>query len=136
MADGGYRFDRFLILPEDRRLMRDGAPVEINARYLDALALLVRERGKLVTKDRFLDEVWNGVPVTDEELTQCVKTLRPQRGTAAVSPQLIETVPKHGYRFIAPVEEAEDSSVPAVGAEAALPGSPAPFTWRRFLPLG
>ncbi len=48
----------------------------LNGRYLDALALLVREQGKLVSKDRFLDEVWAGVPVTDEALTQCVRTLR------------------------------------------------------------
>ena len=79
-------------------------PVELNARYLDALALLVREQGRLVSKDRFLDEVWRGVPVTDEALTQCIKTLRRQLGDDAVSPRFIETVPKHGYRFIAPVE--------------------------------
>ena len=49
MSEFGYRFDRFLLVPADRRLSRDGAPVEINARYLDALALLVREQGKLVS---------------------------------------------------------------------------------------
>ena len=66
--------------------------------------MLVGEAGKLVTKDRFLDEVWRGVPVTDEALTQCIKTLRRQLGDDAASPRFIETVPKHGYRFIAPVE--------------------------------
>ena len=59
---------------------------------------------QLVTKDRFLDDVWRGVPVTDEALTQCIKTLRRLLGDNAASPRLIETVPKHGYRFIAPVE--------------------------------
>ena len=44
----------------------DDRPVDLNGRYFDALALLIRERGKLVTKDRFLSEVWQGVPVTDE----------------------------------------------------------------------
>jgi hypothetical protein len=81
--------------------------VELNARYLDALILLVRERGKLVTKERFLDEVWRGVPVTDEALTQCIKTLRRQLGDDAASPRFIETAPKHGYRFIAPVDWVE-----------------------------
>ena len=98
-----FRFDRFLLDPEDRQLRRDGAPVDLNARYLDALSLLVREQGKLVSKDRFLDEVWRGVPVTDEALTQCIKTLRRQLGDDAARPAFIETVPKHGYRFIAPV---------------------------------
>ncbi|WP_296815606.1 transcriptional regulator [Brevundimonas sp.] len=103
MASGGYRFDRFRLDPEDRTLTRDGVPVELNARYLDALILLVREQGRLVTKDRFLDEVWRGVPVTDEALTQCVRTLRARLGDSATSPRFIETAPKHGYRFIAPV---------------------------------
>ncbi len=104
----GFRFENFVLDPGDRRLRRDGAPVELNARYFDALALLVREAGTLVSKDRFLDEVWQGVPVTDEALTQCIKTLRRQLGDDAARPRFIETVPKHGYRFIAPVERIGD----------------------------
>jgi DNA-binding winged helix-turn-helix (wHTH) protein len=110
VASGSFRFDRFALDPEDRRLERDGAGVDLNARYLDALILLVRERGKLVTKERFLEEVWRGVPVTDEALTQCIKMLRKQLGDDASSPRFIETAPKHGYRFIAPVEWAEGAA--------------------------
>src|SRR5690242_422151 len=104
MTADRFRFDDFLLDPGERRLLRAGAPVELNARYFDALALLVREQGRLVSKDRFLDEVWRGVPVTDEALTQCIKTLRRQLGDDAARPRFIETVPKHGYRFIAPLE--------------------------------
>jgi len=103
VADDAYRFDRFLLDPRDRRLLRDGEPVDLNGRYLDALALLVREQGRLVTKTRFHDEVWRGVPVTDEALTQCIRTLRSRLGDDAGRPRFIETVPKHGYRFIADV---------------------------------
>jgi len=78
--------------------------VELSARYFDALALLVAEPGRLVSKDRFMDEVWRGIPVTDEALTQCVRTLRKQLGDDAAKPRFIETVPKHGYRFVAPVD--------------------------------
>ena len=104
MTSATFRFDRFELDAADRRLLRDGEPQDLNSRYLDALALLVRERGRLVSKDRFLDEVWRGVPVTDEALTQCIKTLRRQLGDDAARPRFIETVPKHGYRFIAPIE--------------------------------
>src|SRR4029079_17379337 len=104
MTAGSFRFDRFVLDTADRRLRRDGKPVELNARYLDALCLLVADAGKLVPKDRFLDQVWRGVPVTDEALTQCIKMLRRQLGDDAARPRFIETVPKHGYRFIAPVE--------------------------------
>src|SRR5687767_5840382 len=104
MTGGSYFFLGHSLDPRDRQLRRDDTPVELNARYFDALALLVREAGQLVSKDRFLDEVWRGVPVTDEALTQCIKTLRRQLGDEAASPRFIETVPKHGYRFIALVE--------------------------------
>lgn len=119
-----FRFASFTLDPRDRMLDRAGIRVELNARYLDALILLVSERGKLVTKDRFHDDVWRGVPVTDEALTQCIKTLRRQLGDDATNPRFIETVPKHGYRFIAPVDAAFDSrdappsNMPASPADA------------------
>lgn len=108
--------------PADRSLTRDGAPVELNARYLDALALMVDEAGRMVSKDRFLDEVWRGVPVTDEALTQCVRSLRRALGDDAVRPRFIETVPKHGYRFIAPVERVESQTPAARPSPVAAPG--------------
>ena len=101
---GRFAFDRFVLDVGERRLTDDGAPVELNSRYLDALTLLVRCQGQLVSKDRFLGEVWRGIPVTDEALTQCIKALRRLLGDEAGRPKFIETVPKHGYRFIAPVD--------------------------------
>lgn len=125
MAPGNFRFGRFSLDTADRRLRRDDAPVELNARYLDALALLVREPGKLVSKDRFLEEVWRGVPVTDEALTQCIKTLRSRLGDDAASPRFIETIPKHGYRFIAPI-----------GSGKAVEEVELSEDWARFVRLG
>ncbi|HRD46292.1 MAG TPA: winged helix-turn-helix domain-containing protein, partial [Caulobacter sp.] len=114
---GSFRFDRFQLDPGDRRLLLDGATVDLNARYLDALALMVREQGRLVSKERFHQEVWRGVPVTDEALTQCIRTLRRQLGDDAARPRFIETVPKHGYRFIARVV----AIAPGAVMEAAAP---------------
>ena len=119
------RFEDFELDPADRRLRRAGEPVELNGRYFDALALLASEPGRLVSKDRFLDEVWSGVPVTDEALTQCIKTLRRQLGDDAARPRFIETVPKHGYRFIAPV----------AGANAAPKAAPSEDK-KRLIQLG
>jgi DNA-binding winged helix-turn-helix (wHTH) protein len=96
MAPRAYRFDRFTLDLAERQLRRDGAVVSLNARYLDALGLLIREQGKLISKDRFLEEVWRGAAVTDEALTQCIRTIRNRLGDNAASPRFIETVPKHG----------------------------------------
>lgn len=104
---GVYRFDRFVLDPADRRLCEDGRLIELSGRYMDALVLLVAEDGRLVTKARLLDEVWKGVPVTEEALTQCVRSLRKALGDEARRPKFIETVPRHGYRFIASVTPVE-----------------------------
>src|SRR4051794_41174036 len=122
-----FAFDEFVLDPRERRLKRGSAPVELSGRYLDALALLVREQGNLISKDRFLAEVWAGIPVTDEALTQCIRTLRRQLGDSAGRPRFIETVPKHGYRFIAPVEEVGR----AAGSGSAIARAPGE-SWRQF----
>ncbi len=104
MTQTVYHFDDFSLDLAQRQLRRGQQVLELNARYLDALALLVQQNGHLVSKERFLTQVWQGIPVTDEALTQCIKTLRKALGDAAGSPRFIETVPKHGYRFIASVQ--------------------------------
>ncbi|MBW8883096.1 MAG: winged helix-turn-helix domain-containing protein [Asticcacaulis sp.] len=78
--------------------------MDLNAPYFDALCLLFAEPGVLVSKERFWQEVWRGVPVTDEALTQCIRTLRRALDDSATRPRFIETVTGHGYRFVAPVE--------------------------------
>ena len=102
-----YAFSDFVLDVSERRLTRSGEPVELNSRYFEALALLAAHPGELIAKERFMVEVWRGVPVTDEALTQCIRTLRKTLGDQASRPQFIETVPKHGYRFIANVRGGE-----------------------------
>ena len=129
MTIGCYSFGPYVLDASDRRLRRDGQPIELNSRYFDALALLLSEAGQLVSKDRFLEQVWRGVPVTDEALTQCVRTLRRQLGDDATAPRFIETVPKHGYRFIAPVQVLAGPEVEPTSAVARK-------RWRETLLLG
>lgn len=118
MGGASLYFDNFRLDPAERLLTRDGATVELSGRYLDALVVLVGTPGKLVSKERFLEEVWHGVPVTDEALTQCIKALRRALGDDAARPRFIETVPKYGYRFI--------SEVSTVGMEVAAPPAARP----------
>jgi DNA-binding winged helix-turn-helix (wHTH) protein len=106
MSSGVYEFDRFRLDAAERRLLQDGRPVDVSTRYFDALLLMVENPGQLISRDRFLDEAWRGVPVTDEALSQCITQLRKQLGDTPARPRFIETVPKHGYRFVAPVSAA------------------------------
>jgi DNA-binding winged helix-turn-helix (wHTH) protein len=114
------RFDAFQLDCDNRQLRKHGLPIELGSRYFDALALLVSRRGELVTKDVFMDQVWHGIPVTDEALTQCIRTLRRTLGDNAANPRFIETVPKHGYRFITE----QTAPTPAAPVTPRLQGSP------------
>lgn len=107
-AEDVLRFGDFHLDPANRVLRRGGEAVELGGRYFDALLMLTRDGGQLVTKERLLSEVWRGVPVTDEALTQCIRILRRTLGDDAAAPRFIETVPRYGYRFIASVATGSD----------------------------
>ena len=104
-----YEFGPFRLNVKERLLMKDGAPVALTPRTFDVLAVLVREHGKLVTKEEFLSEVWPDSFVEETNLPQNVYLLRKALGDEEyTSPKFIETVTRHGYRFIAAVNEVED----------------------------
>ncbi|QYO78881.1 winged helix-turn-helix domain-containing protein [Devosia salina] len=111
-----FRFEQFVIDLDQRQLRHGGSVVSLNSRYFDVLVLLLSKHGQLITKDHFFETVWGDVVVGDEALTQCIKTLRRVLGDDVRQPRFIETVPKHGYRFIAPVSDFEarsgDAEVP------------------------
>ena len=104
-----YRFGDFTLDVENRELNLQEEPLDLSARYFDALVLLVREHGRLIVKDRFFEEVWDDVVVSDSALTQCIKEIRRQLQDDAANPRFIQTVPRHGYRFIAEVSIADRS---------------------------
>ncbi|GGW61473.1 winged helix-turn-helix domain-containing protein [Alishewanella tabrizica] len=107
-----FKFEHFELAPEQRQLFQSRQLVELNSRYFDALLLMLQHAGKLVTKQQFFDQVWPGIVVSDEALTQCIRTLRRLLNDSATKPHFIETVPKHGYRFIAPVAMITSSLTP------------------------
>lgn len=104
--DDILRFGEFRLDPANRRLMRGDHPIELGGRYLDTLVMLASAPGQLISKERLHEEVWRGVPVTDEALSQAIMALRKALGDDAARPRYIETVPRHGYRFVASLEGA------------------------------
>lgn len=102
---GIIRFGDFTLDPQNRKLLQNGNAVELGGRYLDTLIMLASTPGQLVSKNRLHEEVWRGVPVTDEALSQAIKSIRRALGDDAKGPRYIETVPRHGYRFVGTTNE-------------------------------
>ncbi len=87
-------------------LTREGAPVRLQPQPARVLAILVARAGEIVTRDALRQEVWNDGTFVDFErgLNFCIAQIRSALGDSADSPRFIETLPRRGYRFIAPVE--------------------------------
>ena len=87
-------------------LTREGAPVRLQPQPARVLAILVASAGEVVTRDALRQEVWNDGTFVDFErgLNFCIAQIRSALGDSADSPRFIETLPRRGYRFIAPVE--------------------------------
>lgn len=112
-----YRFDRFVVDARSANLRRDGTAVPLRPKSFDVLLYLVRNRGRLVSKDELFDKVWTNVVVTDNSLVQCIKEVRQALGDD--SQTMVETVAKRGYVFTPPVVEADGNGQPTAPAAPA-----------------
>ena len=101
-------------------LTADGE-VRVEPRVMDVLVLMVKHAGQVVSREEFIQSVWNGTFVTDEVLSRCVYRLRQALGDDTKKPRFIETVSKRGYRLIAPVSESTTTMVTAEPEAAKLP---------------
>ncbi len=124
MADtadrGAYQFGPFHLDVRERRLSRDGEAIPLRLKVFDTLVALVQNAGRLVTKQELLDTVWPETTVEENNLNHNVSVLRKALGEKATGQQYIETVPRVGYRFAAPV----DAAVPQAGAAAPSTAKP------------
>ena len=117
-----YLFDDICVDRHNFRMLKGGRPRAIEPRAFNVLIFLIEHRGRVVEKEELFEQVWRQAFVTDSALAQLIKNLRRALGDDANSPRYIETVRKHGYRFIAEVREvASASAVPPRDFEAAAP---------------
>jgi DNA-binding winged helix-turn-helix (wHTH) protein/TolB-like protein len=98
------RFGLFEFDPAARTLSREGVPVRLQPQPARVLALLLERNGQLVTRDELRSAVWGDETFVDFErgLNFCIAQIRSALGDAADSPRYVETLPRRGYRFIAP----------------------------------
>lgn len=104
---GGFRLDVNEHTIERIDGIRNGS---ITEKAFQALVLLVRRRGHLVSRDELINFIWPDTIVEDNNLEKCVHQLRHFLGETANGHKYIETVRKHGYRFVETVEVVEVSS--------------------------
>jgi pimeloyl-ACP methyl ester carboxylesterase/DNA-binding winged helix-turn-helix (wHTH) protein len=117
--DRAYRFGSFQLDVRERRLSCGGEVIPLRLKVFDTLVVLVENAGRLVTKQELLDAVWPETTVEENSLNHNVSVLRKALGERATGQHYIETVPRVGYRFAAPVETVAPSTHPA-------PSSPIP----------
>lgn len=99
----------WLVQPSLDRLTRDGVVVRIRPQLMDILVCLAARAGRMVTRKELLATVWCGRFVAESGLARCVAELRQALDDSARQPRFIETIPKRGYRLIAPVVRAPAS---------------------------
>ena len=98
-----YQFGKFVLDAQERILLVDGKPVHLANKVFETLLVLVRHNGKLLTKDEMMSSIWDQSFVEESNLAKNVSRLRKILNTSDT--QLIETLPRQGYRFLADVKE-------------------------------
>src|SRR5437660_8767869 len=109
-----YEFGPFRLDAEKQRLLRDGEPVHLSPKSVEALIVLVQNAGRLLEREALMQAVWADTFVEDANLTVAISHLRKaldQNGEAA---EYIETIPRLGYRFVAEVREVTEQPAPLI----------------------
>ena len=127
---GLLRFGIFELDTESGDLRRRGRRVPLPEKPRRVLAALLENPGRLVTRQQLTERLWaDGTHVDfDANLNAAIKALRDALGDQAQNPRFVETLPRRGYRFIAPVE--------AIEPEPSPPPSPAPAPPTSRMPAG
>ena len=99
-----YEFGPFQLDPEWPRLLRDGQTIPVTPKALEVLLVLVKAGGQTVHKEQLIREVWPDTFIEEGNLSVHIFALRKALGEHG-GQSYIETVPRRGYRFSAPVRE-------------------------------
>ena len=119
-----YRFGLFEVFPESGQIFHQGHRTKIQDQPFRLLVALLEHPGEIVTRDSLRQLLWSGGTFVefDQSLGTAVTKLRQALGDDADNPRFVETVPKRGYRFIAPVYAAVEE--PSASVPTAEQNSP------------
>ena len=103
-----YAFDAYHLDVAERRLVHGTEEVRLRGKLFDTLRVLVENAGKLVSKDELMQAVWPDAIVEENNVDHCISQLRKRLHPA----KYIETIPRHGYRFVADVKPVASGPTP------------------------
>jgi DNA-binding winged helix-turn-helix (wHTH) protein len=110
-----YEFGPFVLDARSRILLKDGVTVRLTPKAFETLLVLIQHGVQVVDKEQLLKEVWPDTFVEEGSLSRNIHELRKALGDDSSQPCYIETIPKRGYRFLAPlkvsVPDAEHNSI-------------------------
>jgi TolB-like protein/DNA-binding winged helix-turn-helix (wHTH) protein len=107
-------FKAFRLDTTNHLLWRNGDRVPLAPKGFDVLAYLVEHAGRVVTQDEILEALWSETYVNPEVLRKYILEIRKALGDRPDNPEFIETLPKRGYRFVAPVIDESTVGLPDV----------------------
>jgi eukaryotic-like serine/threonine-protein kinase len=134
-----YRFGLFEANPDAGELLKKGVRVKLQEQPFRLLCLLLEKPGQILTKEDVRERLWPGNTFVefDASLSVAVGKLRDALGDDSDNPRFIETVPRKGYRFVAPAERNGTPAaqpITAVAETADVPNQP-PVVAERALPV-
>lgn len=119
-----FRFGSFELDLEAQQLLKNGRTVRLQPQPFKLLCFLVGLRGQLVTREQIRGALWSDDTFVDVEqgVNFAIKQVRDALGEDAEHPIYIQTVPRRGYRFVAPVDVVgtDESFVPPPGTDLNL----------------
>jgi DNA-binding winged helix-turn-helix (wHTH) protein len=122
--DSASRFGRFVLLRTQRRLLRDGVPVELEDRVFDLIQLLLDHRERALDRREVIAALWGRRPVSDATLRQLLYKARRALDDDGEQQAVIRTLHGRSLQWVMPVERVEDAAGPqSPAAESASSGA-------------
>jgi transcriptional activator of cad operon len=118
------RIGEWCVNPRSGQISRDGQVARVEVRTMRLLVCLAEHAGDVVSIDDLLGQVWPDVTVAPDSVYQAVASLRRLLGDDPKQPAYIETIPRLGYRMVAPVGPWPDPSIEPAGSSRASNGEP------------
>src|SRR5579864_880218 len=117
------RFGSFEADLQESKLTKAGIRIRLQEQPFQILALLLERPGQLVTREEIREKLWakDTFVEFDDALNTAVRKLRAALNDSADNPRFLETAPRRGYRFLAPVTIPADPTPPRIAGEAAAP---------------